>query len=101
MQGGDEPPCLPETLLREFEKEHDRPCPRVVLAAQNALAAELVGFLLDERLRCLAPDLVRARTRWMSAATRSSLLLRLARALQDRHVSKALYPGLTKDRPAR
>ncbi len=96
MKGGDEPACLPESLLREFEAEHGRPCPRVELAPQNVVAAELVGFLLDERLRPLAGELVRGRTRWMAAADRALLLLRLARALQERQVTAALYPELAK-----
>ena len=98
MLGGDEPPCLPESLLREIQEEHGRPCPRVQLAPQNAVAAELVGFLLDERLRPLAADLVRIRTRWMEPGARSLFILRLARALQDKHVTKALYPELAKAR---
>lgn len=98
MQGGDEPPCLPQSLLREFEEEHGRPCPRVQLAPQNAVGAEVVSFLLDERLRPLAGDLVRGRTRWMKSGARTLLLLRVARALQDRQVAKALYPELAPKR---
>jgi hypothetical protein len=96
IQGGDEPPCLPESLLREIDAEHGRPCPRVQLAPQNGVAAELVSFLLDERLRPLAAELVRGRTRWMQSDERTLLILRLARALQDKHVAQALYPELAK-----
>jgi len=98
MQGGDEPPCLPSSLLREFEEEHGRPCPRVQLAPQNVVAAELMSFLLDERLRPLAGDLVRGRTRWMKPEARAGYLLRVARALQDRHVTKEFYPEPSKAR---
>ena len=97
MRGGDEPTCLPESHLRVFEADHGRPCPRAELAPQNGAAAELLTFLLDERLRPLAGHVVRARMRWMSMTDRSLLLLRVARALQDRRVSAVFYPDSSRD----
>jgi hypothetical protein len=101
IQGGDEPPCQPEGVLREYERQHGRPCPRVDLAPQNHVAAQLVSFLLDERLRPLAPGFLEVRTGWMDPSDRELLLLRLARALNDAEVFRVLYPELARMKVSR
>lgn len=73
-----------------------RECPRVELASANDLAAEVLGFTLDERLRPLVPDLLRDSASWLTADERRSVLMRVRYALGQKRVNDALYPERKK-----
>lgn len=94
MLGGTEPPCRPLALRKALFKKTGRRCPRVELDPANEPAAELAGFLIDERFRAFAPEYLRAAG--LTVAGEHAVLMRVRRVLGYPEVVDALYPEQKK-----
>jgi hypothetical protein len=92
IYGGPEEPCQSARALVEIKKRTGRPCPRVVLEPENYAAARLVGFLIPEDTRGLAPALYDAIAEDLTAEERLSLLMRVSGALHDPKVNAKRFP---------
>jgi hypothetical protein len=84
-------------VLTEIKKRTGRPCPRVILEPENVDAAQLVGFLIPEDTRGLAPALYDAIAEDLTAEDRRFLLMRVSGALHDPKVHAKRFPK--KDEP--
>ncbi len=76
-----------------YRQQYSKDCPRVDLDPDNAEAADLVGALIDERLRPLAPALLEA---WdLDSEDRECVIGRARSALCDAGVVAIMYPPPT------
>ena len=96
IHGGPENPCRSESYLERFSKRTGRICPYVELEHANVLLMDVVGLVLDERLRGLASDHFRDVTRGLDPHERQRLRMRLARSLASAAVTDVLYPEQKK-----
>lgn len=78
--------------LAEIRKRTGRPCPRVILEPENYAAAQLVGYLIPEDTRALAPALYDALAEPLTSEERQLLLTRVAGALHDPKVLAKRFP---------
>ena len=99
MRGGsEEGPCWSEARLERYESITGRPCPYVELEPANGLYADLLPFVLDERLRGFLPGAFQDLTDGVDAVERQGLRWRLAHALNRQDVTDVLYPDLKRMR---
>ena len=96
IQGGTENPCQSEAVLGEIEKNTGRPCPRVELEAGGADAFALLGFLIHEDLKPLAPKMFDAITYSMDPEERADTLRLVQSAMGEKKLLDILHPDPKK-----
>lgn len=97
VYGGKEQPCMGPGERAAFEQENERPCPRVVLHADNAEAWTLFAWLLNENVGRLLQTrcgdlLLEELFTGVDDEDVLAITKRSMSALQDGRVSRALYP---------
>lgn len=78
--------------VEAYRARYSKDCPRVELEADNAEAAQLLGFLTDERLRPLAPAMFDALCGDFSGEDRVTIMQRAQAALSDPGVMAIMHP---------
>jgi hypothetical protein len=96
VNGGDEPPCIPEARVRWYEEHHGRPCHRIELDGRNLDAYRLLGWLIHDDLKPLAPIYARELLRRLPRGGREAILDRVAHALRSDAVMARLHPDPEK-----
>lgn len=91
VYGGREKRCIALKTWRAWGNKHSK-CPRVDLDLDNAEAASVLMFTLDERLRALAPALVEALLADVPPQRRALVLTRVRAALMEPTVMAIMYP---------
>ncbi len=97
VNGGDEPPCIPDTRVAWYLENHGRPCHRIELDARNVDALRIIGWLIHDDLKPLAPIYARALLGRFPRAEREAILERVAHALRSATVTARLHPESGKD----
>ena len=90
--GGPESPCQNKGVLAEIKERTGRPCPRVELDEENVVPADVVTFVLDERLSSFAEGHLQDFTSDWSPLERIEMRNRLASALHSPEVDRILHP---------
>ncbi len=86
MLGGSEDPCVPEHFLKVIRGKEDRPCPRVELEPDNAIAANLFSLAISDHAG-LTPLWFETLTEGMDSEERRAVMGRVVRALTDEEVA--------------
>ena len=89
---GPEPPCQNQGVLAEIKERTGRPCPRVELDTENVVPADLVKFILDEKLASFAAGQFQDYTSDWTALERIDIRNRLAGAIHSPEVQAILHP---------
>ena len=85
MLGGNEDPCVPEHFLKVVREKEDRPCPRVELEPDNAIAANLFSLAISDHAG-LVPLWFETLREGMDGEERRAVMGRVVRVLMDREV---------------
>jgi hypothetical protein len=101
MLDGDEGPCVPELFLKVIREKDDRPCPRVELESDNAIAANLFSLAISDHAD-LVPLWFETLTERMDGEERRAVMGRVVRALMDEdvatHINRPPSTGLVLGR---
>lgn len=89
---GPEPPCQNQGILADIKDRTGRPCPRVELDPENFVPADLVKFILDERLASFAEGQFQDYASDWTALERIEIRNRLAGAIHSPEVQDILNP---------
>jgi hypothetical protein len=89
MLGGSEDPCVPEHFLKVIREKDDRPCPRVELEPDNAIAANLFSLAISDHAG-LVPLWFETLTDGMDGEERQAVMGRVVRVLMDEEVAPRL-----------
>lgn len=96
VSGGPEEKCISEAKSADYMARTGRPCHRVLLSAANAVPASIVTWLLHSELQHLAGVYAASRLAMYSDEERGLLLDRVAFALHDEIVLRALHPPIVE-----
>lgn len=97
VNGGDEGMCISDAASSRMLQTIGRPCPRVEIDPENVEAMSLMGWLIHDDLKPLAPEYARALLAGRPADDRARLLSRVASALRSKELSDRLHPDPVKE----
>lgn len=84
--------CISDEASGRMLQSLGRPCPRIELDPRNVEAMSLMGWLIHDDLKPLAPEYARALLAGQPADDRARLLGRVAHALRSKELSARLHP---------
>lgn len=89
--------CISDMASSRMLQTLGRPCPRVEIDPENVEAVAVMGWMIHDDLKPLAPEYARALLAGRPADERARLLSRVAAALRSPALSSRLHPDPGKE----